>query len=398
MIKKKEIVDEADIFNLNPHIIEKDFVLGWLLWGIYRHKDLARNWIFKGGTCLRKCYVETYRFSEDLDFTVVDRNSFNISFLRRVFSQISEQVFEESGIELPPDYQTFEIYNNPHGGQSCQGRIGYLGPISPRGRSMPRIKIDLTPDEIIVLPPVQSQVFHPYSDKGKIGHSALTYDYQELFAEKVRALFERARPRDLYDIIFLFRNNEMRPAASLLYEVLREKCNYKGFDIPGFSQLELFKPTIESQWSRMLENQLPVVPRSELFWGMLPEFLIWLNGGTSPQILAKSLSDVGDELIQERDLRQHFSIGVRSHLEVIRFAASNSLCIELNYNEITKCIEPYTLSKTIENEIVLYAYDVEKEEARIFNVSSIQGVRAMNQSFTPRYCVDILPESSIPTN
>ncbi|HEY0410225.1 MAG TPA: nucleotidyl transferase AbiEii/AbiGii toxin family protein [Candidatus Dormibacteraeota bacterium] len=25
----------------------------------------------KGGTCLRKCYYETYRFSEDLDFTLV---------------------------------------------------------------------------------------------------------------------------------------------------------------------------------------------------------------------------------------------------------------------------------------------------------------------------------------
>ena len=26
---------------------------------------------FKNGTCLRKCYYETYRFSEDLDFTVL---------------------------------------------------------------------------------------------------------------------------------------------------------------------------------------------------------------------------------------------------------------------------------------------------------------------------------------
>jgi predicted nucleotidyltransferase component of viral defense system len=33
---------------------------------------LSASWIFKGGTCLRKCYYETYRFSEDLDFTVVD--------------------------------------------------------------------------------------------------------------------------------------------------------------------------------------------------------------------------------------------------------------------------------------------------------------------------------------
>jgi predicted nucleotidyltransferase component of viral defense system len=31
---------------------------------------LRDAWVFKGGTCLKKCFVETYRFSEDLDFTV----------------------------------------------------------------------------------------------------------------------------------------------------------------------------------------------------------------------------------------------------------------------------------------------------------------------------------------
>lgn len=31
---------------------------------------LAKSWIFKGGTCLKKCFFETYRFFEDLDFTL----------------------------------------------------------------------------------------------------------------------------------------------------------------------------------------------------------------------------------------------------------------------------------------------------------------------------------------
>jgi predicted nucleotidyltransferase component of viral defense system len=44
--------------------------LGWLFKGIYNHDELAPVWTFKGGTCLKKCYFETYRFSEDLDFTL----------------------------------------------------------------------------------------------------------------------------------------------------------------------------------------------------------------------------------------------------------------------------------------------------------------------------------------
>jgi hypothetical protein len=34
-------------------------------------RPLSNQWVFKGGTCLKKCYIETYRFSEDLDFTVL---------------------------------------------------------------------------------------------------------------------------------------------------------------------------------------------------------------------------------------------------------------------------------------------------------------------------------------
>jgi predicted nucleotidyltransferase component of viral defense system len=43
-----------------------------MLAGIYAHDELADGWIFKGGTCLKKCFFETYRFSEDLDFTLRD--------------------------------------------------------------------------------------------------------------------------------------------------------------------------------------------------------------------------------------------------------------------------------------------------------------------------------------
>ena len=56
MIGKKEILDRSDITNLNPHIIEKDYALGWLLAGISANKEIGSQWFFKGGTCLKKCF------------------------------------------------------------------------------------------------------------------------------------------------------------------------------------------------------------------------------------------------------------------------------------------------------------------------------------------------------
>ena len=70
MIGRADLDDRAREWGLRLDVVEKDYVLGWLLWGIGTEPDLATTWIFKGGTCLKKCYLETFRFSEDLDFTI----------------------------------------------------------------------------------------------------------------------------------------------------------------------------------------------------------------------------------------------------------------------------------------------------------------------------------------
>lgn len=66
-VDKREILDAARRFGVTPRVIEKDYVLGRLLAGVFSNGELAKSWVFKGGTCLKKCYPETYRFSEDLD-------------------------------------------------------------------------------------------------------------------------------------------------------------------------------------------------------------------------------------------------------------------------------------------------------------------------------------------
>ena len=140
MIPKNEILELATQANLQPHVVEKDYVLGWLLAGIHQHPDLREAWVFKGGTCLKKCFFETYRFSEDLDFTLRDVSHINEDFLRRTFTQIGAWVYENSGIEMPAERLIFEMYQNPRGVDSCQGRVYYRGPVTPAGKhSMPRV-------------------------------------------------------------------------------------------------------------------------------------------------------------------------------------------------------------------------------------------------------------------
>ena len=64
-------------------------VLGPLLAGITANSELSENWGFKGGTCLKKCYFETYRFSEDLDFTVTEEAQLDEQYLLQAFRQMA---------------------------------------------------------------------------------------------------------------------------------------------------------------------------------------------------------------------------------------------------------------------------------------------------------------------
>jgi predicted nucleotidyltransferase component of viral defense system len=72
MIEPKEINKVATTNRVSDRQIEKDYVLSWVLYAISKNKTLKKVLVFKGGTVLKKAYIEDYRFSEDLDFTLAD--------------------------------------------------------------------------------------------------------------------------------------------------------------------------------------------------------------------------------------------------------------------------------------------------------------------------------------
>ena len=260
---------------------------------------------------------------------------------------------------------------------------------------MPRIKLDLTADERVVLPPVQSQVFHPYSDAPDGGIVIQSYAYEEAFGEKVRALVERTRPRDLYDVINLFRNAEARPAAVVLLDVLRQKCEFKGIELPVLAELEPYRSLVEGGWNHMLAHQLPALPPFTAFWEALSAFFVWLDTGIAPQIPASYGGAAGEEIIRHRVLRPLVSSKVQPHLEIIRFAASNLLCVDLSYLGTTRRIEPYSLRRTRQGHIVLHAHNVDKDEHRSYRVDRIRGAQITSQTFNPRFAIELTPAGPV---
>ena len=392
MIDRREILDMADTLGLLPHVVEKDYVLGWVLAGIYRQTALAESWIFKGGTCLKKCYFETYRFSEDLDFTLTDPSHIDHDFLADVFRDVGEWIYEQTGIEIPEELQDFKIFENPRGTVSCQGKLSYRGPIAPRSGDLPRIKLDLTPDELLVLRPAERTIFHDYRDVPTEGIAVLCYAYEEAFAEKVRALGDRARPRDLYDVINLHRNPEARPQSAVLLDVLEQKCAHRGLSVPTLGELETHRGDLEGSWQSMLGHQLQTLPPVESFWAALPEFFAWLQTGVMPAAPTTYRMAAGETLLRDRTLRLPVSGRAQSYLEIIRFAAANRLCVDLEYQGSVRRIEPYSLRRTRDGNIVLHATRAADGEHRSYRIDRIQGARTTGQSFVPRFAVELSPQ------
>ncbi len=387
MIAKQEILEFAQIAGLRPDIIEKDYVLGWLLAGIRATKPETAHWIFKGGTCLKKCYFETYRFSEDLDFTLTANSPVTLESLSDVLKKAGKWVYQASGIQVPEDSVKIDI--NPKGKNSFEGKIGYVGPLSRAG-SIPKIKLDFSSDEILVLQPIERDVVHPYSDKESSAFKIASYAYEELFAEKIRALAERLRPRDLYDVIHLYRHRDLLPDKPTLLKTLGRKCEFKKIEVPTFQIIDAHtkKEELYAEWKNMLEHQLQMLPEPEVFWAELRPFFDWLTGKSPSETIPvyKSPSAGETEWIPKIDRSKPAFFGT---IQKIQFAASNRVCVRLTYHGRTRTIEPLSFRQSRAGKVLFYGHEREAGHPKAFTINEIQNVELTQLPYQPKYRVEI---------
>ena len=58
MINLDEVRKISAQVSLSNTVVEKDYALGWLLRSIQKHPFTDKSIVFKGGTCLKKCYFD----------------------------------------------------------------------------------------------------------------------------------------------------------------------------------------------------------------------------------------------------------------------------------------------------------------------------------------------------
>ncbi|MDQ3192950.1 MAG: nucleotidyl transferase AbiEii/AbiGii toxin family protein [Bacteroidota bacterium] len=249
MIRPGEIQQKARETGVRDQQIEKDYVLSWILKGVSQHDQLSKIIVFKGGTVLKKVYFDDYRFSEDLDFTLLNNDVTNEQIFKW-FKEAFEFVLEEANMHLEI------IDNNEHEDGGINFYISYVGPLGGQGNNK-KVKVDISRSEKLEFKPVMQNVFINYSDLEE--HQLLCYSLEEVLVEKMRTVMQRMQARDFYDIWYLLEVHNMD--VNFFLKEFCNKCESKKLKPADFSK-KLAERLLQykGRWQSSMNEQIHNLP------------------------------------------------------------------------------------------------------------------------------------------
>ncbi len=257
-----EIKVEARQAGVPPSTVEKDYMISVVLRELWM-SGIWRNLVFKGGTALRKVYFPDYRFSEDMDFNLVDGNAGDIMEtlvgLERCKGEI-EFLEPEMRERFGKRYHIGRIVG-------YEIRIPYY--FLRKTGEPAKIRMDLSVGdyERMALEPVERGIFHTYSDEEAFSRvRVLSYSLEELMTEKIRTIFQRTgRPRDIYDIWYLSRYVDM----GVVLSIIDKKFAAKGVSFL-LEKVENNEGVFRNNWGN-LQMLIGDIPDFYGVWGVVIE-------------------------------------------------------------------------------------------------------------------------------
>ena len=174
----------------SPVAAEKDYFLT-LSMKVLAESTLYDKLVFKGGTAIHHCYLEQSRFSEDLDFTSLDKDlkdSQVISIFKPFsFFEVKKAYTSKATIKIE--------------------RLKYSGVLDQPNS----LKFEIDFIQNVVLPPKQMK----YVNVWGVDVAVNVMDIREILAEKLRAMSDRARYRDFYDFYLISEKYHLNMAETI---------------------------------------------------------------------------------------------------------------------------------------------------------------------------------------
>lgn len=255
-------------------IIELDYALSWVLAAIGEHFPSKETLVFKGGTCLKKCYFgELYRFSQDLDFTALptildkflDDSVYEVAHIASTLSGQTEEGIEYTVEQYP------EKEPHPFKQRAYLLRVRYPWHRTP----LTKIKLEISRDEELMFPTQERGILHEYGEH--FSQTLNTYSLEEILAEKFRGILQnqerfkvkgwvRSRVRDFYDLWHILKQFKTEINFEGFQQAFVQKCLQKGITFEGREQFfnqEDYLATVKKDWGQFLDGLITTLPSFE---------------------------------------------------------------------------------------------------------------------------------------
>ena len=250
-------------------VLERDYLLSWMLAGISQVDVLRDTLVFKGGTALRKCYFGDYRFSEDLDFTAISGVPTGAA-MASAMQEACDKAAKLLDPYVPVDIvceRHIEREPHPGGQEAFDIRARFPWHRQPQVHVM----VEIAVDEQVLKSPLRRAVLHDYGEPLDV--QVNVYGLGEIVAEKLRAILQhqralerrgwvRSRARDYYDLWRILGEHREQLDLADFPAFLREKCAIRGVKIAGPESFfpEAMLAGVEQTWTQWLGPLVPKLP------------------------------------------------------------------------------------------------------------------------------------------
>jgi predicted nucleotidyltransferase component of viral defense system len=381
MIGKTEIEGKAEEFGIHAANVERDYVFGWLLVGIYSVSPLKDILILKGGNGLRKAYFEHTRFSNDLDFSTP--SGINESFLATELNKICDFVQTQAGVVFDKDRTKVEEKANADIERKIyQAKLYFKDFYGNPDTITISVRLDVTQFDRIYLPVQTRFLIHPYSDAEQCKVELKCLKLEEMLAAKLKCLLQRRHSADLYDFVFsVFINKDIDVQRSEVVQTFLRKTIFG--PSPGVARgllLDLPVAVFKEIWNRFL-----VCPKQSVI-----EF------DAAMTYFKQGIQELFGHF--PLDYRGQFAFFPSNLRTPIMEAGSSQTLVEMTYDGHTRKVEPYSLvfkrRKDGVGQEYFYGYDTTGGRThgpglKLFLNSKIQDLKTTSEKFEPRYPVEL---------
>ena len=260
------MIDEENLekfknFFKDERQLEKDYLIDLMLKVISVNK-LSNVLEFKGGTALY-IFHGLNRFSEDLDFSYIGEDK----EINKHIDNLIEPIIKDFNLSyrITKDKGNIVVRDEEGNLSAIRSEFFIEGPLFNRTHIRHKIKIDISLRNDTIMKPEYATIVSKYNDISTI--ILYKMPIEEMLTEKLYAIIERNKARDLYDAYFILKNNNVKFDEKLT----EEKFKKRGKAFKKEELLERIAKFKESLWKEELSYLIQNLPEIDEIKSFLRE-------------------------------------------------------------------------------------------------------------------------------